>query len=323
MTKVKGPKNILLVEAFGFAVIILFLWLDEILDLPHKFFGAPVSSINRIECYFETAIVVFLAVVVMSITASLAVRLRRSDTEKARLFGVISDDLRNPFTNLIGNADLLRNNFNDLSEDERKSLSSGIFEASDNVRDLLENLLHWSQIQLDSSLPPASPCDLHELVEAGIAHVGLAATRKHIVITNGIPKETLVDVDEQAIRSVVRNLLSNAVKFSKSGGVVEVTTKGRGSKIRMIVADRGVGMNKKELKGLFHIGTYLSEMGTAGETGSGLGLLLVDELIRRGGSKLKVRSDVGKGSAFSFTLKRSRGAKGPAKREEFRREEQE
>jgi signal transduction histidine kinase len=320
MTKVNGPKNILLVEAFGFAVIILFLWLDEILDLPHQFFGAPATSINRVESYFETAIVVLLAVVVMSITASLALRLQRSDTEKARLFGVISHDLRNPFTNLIGNADLLRNNFNELSEEERRTLSSGIFEASDKVRDLLENLLHWSQMQLDSSLPPANPCDLHDLVEAGIAHVGLAATRKHIVITNGIPKGTLVDADEQAIRSVVRNLLSNAVKFSKSGGVVEVTTKGRGSKIRMIVADRGVGMSKKKLKGLFHIGTCLSKMGTAGETGSGLGLLLVDELIRRGGGKLKVRSDVGKGSAFSFTMKRSRG-RAPAKREEFRQEE--
>lgn len=318
MAKASGSKKILLVEAFGFAIIILFLWLDEILDLPHQFLGAPATPVNRPESYFETAIVGFLAIVVMSITASLSLRLQRANTEKARLFGVISHDLRSPFTNLIGNADLLRTNFNNLSEEDRRTLSAGIFEAADKAHDLLENLLHWSQMQLDASMPPTKPCDLYDLVESGIAHVGLMATRKQIVITNGIPKGTLVQVDESAMRSVLRNLLSNGVKFSKPGGVVEVTTKGRGAKIRVIVADRGVGMSKKELKSLFHIGTRLSKPGTAGETGSGLGLLLVSELVRRDGGKLKVRSDAGKGSTFSFTLRRSRGvpsAKGPAKAE--------
>ena len=86
-------------------------------------------------------LVLILAIVVMSVSTSLALKLQRADTEKVRLFGVISHDLRSPFTNLIGNADLLRKNFAELSEEDRRTLSAGIFEAADKAHDLLDNLL--------------------------------------------------------------------------------------------------------------------------------------------------------------------------------------
>ncbi|MEJ2200811.1 MAG: HAMP domain-containing sensor histidine kinase [Desulfuromonadaceae bacterium] len=313
MVKSNRLKNLILGEAIGFAVLVLFLWFNEVLDLPHRFFGAPASPVNRMEAYFETALVVLLAVTVLSVTLVLASRLQRANTEKNRVFGVISRDLRGPFADLISNADQLRNNFNALSEEERRSLSAGIFSSADRVQDLMENLLLWSQIQLDTSRPAVKSCDLHGLVGAGIAQVGLSATLKQIVISNAVPGGTLVDVDVSFMRSILRNLLSNAVKFSKPGGVVEVAVRGRGHKIRVQVVDRGVGMSKKELRELFQFGSRLCKEGTAGETGSGLGLLLVNELVRRSGGKLKVRSDVDKGSTFSFTLNRSRKSQPPAK----------
>jgi signal transduction histidine kinase len=313
MAKLNCPKKILLAETFGLAVIILFLWIDEIYDLPHRFLGAEATPINTMESLFETAIILPLGLAVMAFTATLAFRLQRADTEKARLFGVISHDLRSPFTNLIGNAELLRKNFNSLSDEERRVLSSGIFEAADKAHDLLNNLLDWSQLQLQRSVPVPTACDLRELVEESVEHVGLQATRKQIVITNDIPAGTLVNVDETAIRSVFRNLLSNAVKFSKPGGVIEIVGKPRGGKVRVSVADRGVGMSKKELKSLFKMDTRLSKPGTAGEVGSGIGLLLSHELIRRGGGRLKVRSEPGKGSTFAFVLPKVKGKKGAVK----------
>lgn len=319
MSKLNRSKKILLTEVAGFALVIFFLWIDEIYDLPHSLLGADATPINKIESLFETAIILGLALVVMIITATLARRLERANTEKARLFGVISHDLRSPFTNLIGNAELLRENFTTLSDEERRTLSAGVFEAADKAHDLLENLLHWSQVQLEQSGSVPTVCDLRKLVDECVDHVGLAATRKQIVITNRIPEGALVSVDETAIRSVFRNLLSNAVKFSKPGGGIEVVGKVRGGKVRVSVADRGVGMSRKELKRLFHMGTRLSKPGTEGEVGSGLGLLLSYELIRRGGGKLKVRSETGKGSTFSFALPKARG-KRPAARASVRPE---
>lgn len=311
MSKMSFPKKILLVETIGFAAIILFLWLDEILDLPHKLMGAPATPVNTQESLLETGLVLALALVIIIISTSLAFRLQRADTEKVRLFGVISHDLRSPFTNLIGNADLLRKNFAELSEEDRRTLSAGIFEAADKTHDLLDNLLEWAQMQLEKSAPVLRDCDLRELVADCIDQVGLAATRKQIVITNGVPEDTLVSVDETAIRSVLRNLLSNAVKFSKSGDTIEVAAKGRG-KVRLSVTDRGVGMNRKDRRNLFRMGTRSRKLGTSGEKGSGLGLLLSYELLRRSGGKLKVRSEEGKGSVFSFTLPRVRHD-GPAR----------
>ncbi len=309
MSKLTRPNKILLVEFIGFVIIILFLWIDEVYDLPHILLGATATPNNYIESMFESAIIFVLALVVMAITVTLARKLQQANTEKARLFGVISHDLRSPFTNLIGNAELLRNKFTTLSDEERRTLSSGIFEAADKAHDLLENLLHWSQIQLEQSPVSLKVNDLQVLVDDCIDHVGLAATRKQIVITNAVASGTFVNVDETAIQSVIRNLLSNAVKFSKSGGVIEVVGKGWGNKVRVSVTDRGVGMSRKELKSLFQMGTRLSKTGTAGEVGSGLGLLLSYELLRRSGSKLKVRSEPGRGSNFSFVLPKARGQK--------------
>ena len=309
MAKLTCPKKILLVEAIGFALIILFLWLDEVFDLPNKLFGAQATPVNYPESWFETAIVLLFAVVVMFISASLALRLQRADTEKARLFGVIAHDLRSPFTNLIGNAELLRKNFAELSEEDRRALSAGIFDAADKAHDLLENLLCWAEVQLESGNVPFRRQELRTLVETVIEQVGLSATRKQIVIGNNVPEGMMVTVDETAVHSVLRNLLSNAIKFSHPGSSIEVGAKGRAGKVRVSVVDRGVGMSRREVKSLFHMGTRLSKPGTSGEAGSGLGLLLAHELVRRGGGKLKVRSDEGKGTVFHFTLPRAKAAR--------------
>ncbi len=309
MVKFSCSKKILLIEAFGFGFIVLFLWLDEFFDLPNKLFGVPPTPVNHLECWFVTAIVVLFAFVVMFISTSLALRLQRIDTEKARLFGVIAHDLRSPFTNLIGNAELLRKNFNELSEEDRRSLSAGIFEAADKAHDLLENLLCWAEVQLESGNIPLRRWDLRSLVESVIDQIGLTATRKQIVISNNVPEGVMVLADETAVNSVLRNLLSNAVKFSHPGSSIEVGAKGRGGKVRVSVTDRGIGMSRHEVKSLFHMGTRLSKPGTSGEAGSGLGLLLAHELVRRGGGKLKVRSDEGKGTVFHFTLLRAKAAR--------------
>ena len=79
MSKMSVSKKILLVESIGFATIILFLWLDEIIDLPHKLLAAPVTPVNTQESLIESVLVLILAIVVMSVSTSLALKLQRNN----------------------------------------------------------------------------------------------------------------------------------------------------------------------------------------------------------------------------------------------------
>ncbi len=306
MSKSVVPRKILIVEAVGFALVILFLWLNEFLDLPHKFLKARSTPVNTIESMFETAIVLVLAIVVVLITNRMIRRLHGANAEKARLFDVIAHDLRAPFTSLIGNTELLRKNYAELSDEERRSLSSGIFQAADKSQGLLENLLLWAQVKVDSTPPSPEGVDLYEMIDACLSQQRKLFGAKNISLINSAPRQTYVLAEPDAVRSVLRNLVSNAVKYSRPGGTVEVQAKPRGGKVRVSVVDSGVGMTKSDLKQVFQMATRLSTAGTAGETGSGLGLILARELVQRNGGKIRIRSEVDKGTTIAFTLPKTR-----------------
>ncbi len=306
MSKPVVPRKILIVEAVGFAIVILMIWLNEFFDLPHKVLKAPATPINTIESLFETAIVLVLAIAVVLITNRMIRRLHDANAEKARLFDVIAHDLRAPFTSLIGNTELLRKNFSELSEEERRSLSSGIFQAADKSQGLLENLLLWAQLKVDTTPPAPEGLDLYELVESCLSQQRKLVGAKNISLINSAPRQTYVLAESDAVRSVLRNLVSNAVKYSRPGATVEVQAKARGGKVRVSVLDSGVGMTKGDMKKVFQMATRLSKAGTAGETGSGLGLILVRELVQRSGGKVRLRSEVDKGTNVTFTLPKTR-----------------
>ena len=104
------------------------------------------------------------------------------------------------------------------------------------------------------------------------------------------------------IKTVLRNLVSNALKFTKPEGRVKIETKSIGNNVLFEVSDTGLGIESKHLSKLFRIDSNLSEIGTAGEKGTGLGLILCKEFVEKHGGKIWVESELGKGSNFKFTL---------------------
>ena len=102
--------------------------------------------------------------------------------------------------------------------------------------------------------------------------------------------------------AVLRNLVSNAVKFTLPGGTVTISARHRGKAVDIAVSDTGVGMPPGRVSDLFRLERRTTTNGTAGERGSGLGLLLCRDLVERLGGELTVRSIVGQGTSFRFTL---------------------
>ena len=104
------------------------------------------------------------------------------------------------------------------------------------------------------------------------------------------------------LKTVLRNLISNAIKFSNKGGKIRILAKKNPSDTQITVSDNGVGIEDDEQTKLFEISQSISNKGTMGEKGTGLGLKLCKELIERHKGKIWVESKVGKGSNFIFTL---------------------
>jgi len=104
------------------------------------------------------------------------------------------------------------------------------------------------------------------------------------------------------LKTVLRNLVSNAIKFTKTGGAIIINAEVNPDNVTISVSDNGNGIPPENLAKLFNISEVLTTKGTAGETGTGLGLLLCKDFVEKLGGKIWVESESGKGSRFSFTM---------------------
>jgi len=126
---------------------------------------------------------------------------------------------------------------------------------------------------------------------------------KDIEFRINIPGDLDIFADKQMLSSIINNLCSNAIKFTPRGGKIcfFATTPSSGN-IVISIEDSGIGMNQYMVDNLFRLDVKTSRAGTENEPSSGLGLLLCKEFIEKHGGKIWVKSEVGKGSIFNFTI---------------------
>lgn len=221
---------------------------------------------------------------------------------KDRFLSIIAHDLKNPFTSLLGFADLAFNEFDEITDAEKRSYLNIIRISSQQIYSLLDNLLTWSRAQSGRIDFKPEKVSLSELVENSIDVVRSSAENKQITLFKDFTKEVFVSADKNMLYTVLRNLLSNAIKFTPNGGSVTVSFNRSGAKAEIVVSDTGVGMTEDELSRLFKLDGNLKNAGTNNETGTGLGLILCQEFMHLHRSKIVAESVPGKGSKFRFLL---------------------
>ncbi len=230
------------------------------------------------------------------------IELEKLNTSKDRFFSILSHDLKGPFTGVMGNAELLSTYVRDFSPDEIEIMATDIYKGLTNLFKLLENLLEWSRLQLGKMGYRPQEIDLHEIVDFNIRVYAESAKQKNIGLTNSITSGTTAYADKKMIDTICRNLINNAIKFTKSGGFMTISADRRDKAVEVSVVDSGVGMNELVKEKLFRIDQKFTTTGTAGETGTGLGLILCRELVEKNGGEIWIETKKRKGSAFRFTL---------------------
>ena len=221
---------------------------------------------------------------------------------KDKFFSIIAHDLKNPFNALLGFSELLERNYDNLTKTEIKEYINVIYESSQSLFKLLDNLLQWSRTQTGSITYNPEQFQLLPIINQEIAYNQFIADKKKITIKVLVDQSITAFADKNIISTVIRNLVNNAIKFTNNNGRVEVWAREVKNEVEISITDTGIGIDTEDIDKLFKLNSSVSNKGTANEEGTGLGLLLCKEFIERNNGKIWVKSNKGKGSTFYFTL---------------------
>ena len=228
------------------------------------------------------------------------------NTTKDKFFSIIAHDLRNPFQALLGYSNMLATEFESLSQEEIIQSSKELNETLIDLFGLLENLLNWSMMQRDVLDYKPVNLNLYDLVNEIVGRLSYNVKEKNISLLSNVDNEALVYADVDMLRSIVQNLIVNAVKFTPNEGQVIVSSKPKNGFVEVSIKDTGIGIESEKTSKLFNFDTIHSTNGTAGEKGTGLGLPLCKEFVEKNGGKIRLESELGKGSKFTFTLPKAK-----------------
>jgi signal transduction histidine kinase len=218
---------------------------------------------------------------------------------KNKLFSVISHDLKAPMYALRNLFDNMQSQ--DMPAEEIKSMIPEVKNDLNYTVSLMENLLQWAKSQMQSHSVKPQSVNLQEIIDDVVHVLHLQAEAKNIRVENKATSPVYAWADADMIHLVLRNLISNAIKFTPPRGNISVGASELASFTEVYVQDSGNGISQKEIKKINNQEFY-STNGTASEQGTGLGLMLCKEFLVKNDGCLRIESEPGKGSIFSFTL---------------------
>jgi signal transduction histidine kinase len=170
----------------------------------------------------------------------------------------------------------------------------------------MENLLEWSRVQSGHIGYEPQNISLTLMLNAVKNLYYQKLKEKGISLNFDFDPEYFAFADSNMTETILRNLISNAIKFTKDFGLILVSIEKLDDDVLIKIKDTGVGMDEKQISKLFKLDETHSTVGTSGERGTGLGLLLCKELIEKQGGKMWIESLVNSGTTFYFTLPKAK-----------------
>lgn len=219
-----------------------------------------------------------------------------------KFLSIVAHDLRSPFSLILGILEIMKLSLKDNNIDEIEKYIDIAYNSANNTLILLDNLLVWAVSQNKEKNFNPVKINLYELLGEEIDSLKTSAKQKQILLSNSIEPNLNVTADLPMVKTVLRNLISNAIKYTNIGGEISINASENKQFVDVTVKDNGIGISSEVQRKLFKIDTFHSTPGTNNEKGTGLGLLLCKEFIELHGGNIRIESEPGKGSRFTFTL---------------------
>lgn len=231
-----------------------------------------------------------------------SLKLNKMNAAKDKFFSIIAHDLRSPFNTILGFTNLLLESTRNFEIEKFENYLGIINSSTKNTLVLLDNLLDWASFQTGKIEFNPEKLIVSSLIKNSIENSNSAAKIKNISLNYNCESEIEVFADSNMLKSILRNLISNAIKFTNVGGEINLFATIEKNHVEITVSDNGIGMNQETLSELFEISKKVSSVGTNNEKGSGLGLALCNDFVKKHQGEVYAKSTIGKGSDFIFTL---------------------
>lgn len=262
----------------------------------------------RIDTFYIIYAITFLVVYVIANyfkydLMSFNYKLIEENKTKDNIFQIISHDIRNPFSSLLGISELQLKYLEEGDVEKFEKTAKIINTASNRIYMLTQTLLDWSVTQSDQFKVNPEKLKINEILAEVIMVCSLAADSKNINLNVLLFKEIEFTCDKIMTQIAVRNILLNAIKFSERGSDVYINALiNEDGELEISIKDSGTGITKEELNLILNETEIFSQFGTEKEKGSGIGLRMSNELIKRQDGKISVKSAANKGSEFIIAL---------------------
>jgi len=224
------------------------------------------------------------------------------NASKDKFLSILAHDIRNPLSSIFSISDILVSDYYSLTDNEKKVFTKDIHTLSENLFEIINTLLTWSTSQ--GGILAYSPKSFlfAKLCSKSMSTLQTVAKQKDITLVNNADESLCVMADENMIYSVLQNLLNNAIKFSFPGSEIRIETRQIDGHASVSVIDSGIGLSPESQAKLFQYDKHFLSKGTAGEAGTGLGLILCKDFAEKNGGTIRVESELNKGSTFVFTV---------------------
>ncbi len=234
------------------------------------------------------------------------IKLKKLNDTKNKVFSIISHDLKSTTIAQKVAIESLKPQIDALEDQNLKEYYGALQEYTEHQLNIIVNLLHWARTQTDKISYNPRLINIIQPIHEEIKLNSMAGHQKNIAITTDLPEECNVFADEQMLRIVIRNLISNAIKFTNTSGNIKVTCQCSEQNATISISDNGIGMPEETIKRIYAQEQNIDvHKGTKGEQGTGLGLVLCNNLLLRNNSKLLIERQTDKGTRVYFNLRRN------------------
>lgn len=232
-----------------------------------------------------------------------ALELASLNASKDKFISIIANELRQPFAALRGVLRMLTEEYGELSDEDRREYIEMSYHSCDNLYRLASGLMTWSSLQRGVLLFRPVVVNLLSAVEDALAGLESGIETRQLKVQVEIPADADAQADREMLDSILFALLSNAVMYNTDQGSLRVLAAPSDEFWEIAVVDTGIGIDELDQKRLFRIDENLRGRGTYGESGTGMGLILANELVERHGGRLQLSSSEGE-TRVSFTIPR-------------------
>jgi PAS domain S-box-containing protein len=226
----------------------------------------------------------------------------RANQLKSEFLASMSHELRTPLHTVIGFAELLNEEIEGPLNEKQKRFIGHIHKDSMHLLDLINDILDLSKVESGRLRIEREVFEVAQSVEEALDSIRPGAAAKNIGIEAEIAVSTAIFADRVRFKQILYNLLSNAVKFTPERGKIRVEAQLREDFVEISVSDTGIGIPKEQLEAIFDKFYQVGATTKGVREGTGLGLAITRALIEHHGGRIWVKSELGKGSRFTFTI---------------------